>query len=148
MYIWKRLTGYISFPRSRIGTVIKLENGNEAEIFRQVIFKKPAPENDHAVLFHVKFHLEGMSPKMNKWFSNLPIPFFVGLPGFCAKFWCLDTSNGDWHGFYKWRSEEHAEKYSHSFAMRFMAKRSVPGSVSSEILPYRENKYNAYPDLP
>lgn len=139
--------GNILFPRSKLGQNIRLENGNDAQIFRQVIFKKPYIDDTAAALFHVKFHLKGMSPGMNKLFSNFPIPFFVGLPGFCAKFWCLDTSNGDFHGFYKWQSKEHAEEYSNSFAMKFMSGRSIPESIDFEILGYKNNKYSAYPDI-
>ena len=147
-YLWNRITGNISFPKSKIGQAIDLENGNKADIFRQVIFRKKNIDNTEAVLFHVKFHLRGMSPGMNKLFSNFPIPFFVGLPGFCAKFWCFDSSNEDFHGFYKWQSREHAEEYSNSFAMEFMSKRSIPESIDFEILGYLENKYSAYPDTP
>lgn len=140
--------GNIFFPRSKVGQHIRLENGNDAQIFRQVIFKKPYIDDTVAALFHVEFRLKGMSPRMNKLFSNFPIPFFVGLPGFCAKFWCLDTSNGDFHGFYKWQSKEHAAEYSNSFAMKFMSKRSIPESIDFEILRYKNNKYSAYPDIP
>jgi len=147
-YIRGRLMGHIFFPKSNVGQNIEMETNRGARIFRQVIYRKPCVDDTIAALFHVKFHLRGMSPGMNKLFSNLPIPFFVGLPGFCAKFWCLDTSNGDFHGFYKWESKEHAEEYSSSFAMKFMSSRSVPESIHFEILGYKSNKYNAFPDIP
>jgi hypothetical protein len=147
-YIQGRLLGHILFPRSNVGKNIRLGNGNDVQIFRQVIFRKPGIDDTVAALFHVTFHLRGMSPRMNKLFSNLPIPFFVGLPGFCAKLWCLDTSNGDFHGFYKWQSKEHAVEYSNSFAIRFMSKRSVPESIHFEIMGYKKNKYKAFPDIP
>ena len=145
-YIRGRLTGDICFPRSNIGRNIELDNGDNAQIFRQVIFKTRNVDDARAVLFHVKFNLISMSPGLNRLFSNLPIPFFVGLPGFCAKVWCINNRNYDFHGFYKWRSREYAEEYSNSFAMRFMARRSVPESLSFEITEYQGNKYNAFPD--
>jgi len=147
-FIWNRLLGKISFPRSKVGQAIRLDSGNKVEIFRQVIFNRARCKNANAVLFHVKFHIKGMSPRVNKLFSIIPIPFFVGLPGFCAKFWCIDASNGDFHGFYKWKSKEHAEEYLNSFAMKFMVRRAVPNSIDFEILEYQGNKYGAYPDTP
>ena len=95
----------------------------------------------------MRFRLKGMSPRINNIFSNLPTPLFVGLPGFCAKFWCLDSSNDDFNGLYKWKSQSFAELYSSSYSMDFMLKRSIPGSTSFEILPYKNNKYEIYPDL-
>lgn len=147
-FIKNRLFGNISFHHKKIGEAIDLNNGRKAVIFRQVIFNRKECSDHDAVLFHVKFHIAGMSPNMNKLFSQIPIPFFVGLPGFCAKFWCYDTSNVDAHGFYKWQTRFHAEKYSHSFAMKFMSRRSVPDSIEFEILKYERNKYNAYPSTP
>ena len=94
----------------------------------------------------MKFHLKGKSPKVNQLFSVLPIPFFVGLPGFYAKFWCAAPKSGDFHGFYKWQTAAHAEAYANSFAMEFIAHRSVPGSVLHEIVPYEKNRYGVFPD--
>jgi len=145
-YILGRMTGDIFFPGSNIGRDIELGDGDDAQIFRQVIFKTRNVDGAPAVLFHVKFHLKGMAPGINKLFSNLPIPLFAGLPGFCAKFWCINNRNYDFHGFYKWQSKEHAEEYSKSFAIEFMSKRSIPGSVGFEILEYQDNKYGAFPD--
>ena len=147
-YILGRLWFNIYFPRSNIGKQIKIENGDHAQIFRQVIVWKKSVDDKFAALFHVAFHLKNMSQRMNKLYSRFPIPFFVGLPGFCAKFWCHDTLNGDFHGFYKWQSEDHAEEYSKSYAMEFMSKRSVSESIHYEIMGYSGNKYNAYPDIP
>ena len=146
-YVVGRLWFNIYFPRSNIGKHIRIDSKDYAKIFRQVIIWNQCVDEKYASLFHVSFHLKSMSPRMNKFYSRLPIPFFVGLPGFCAKFWCIDTRNGDFHGFYKWQSKEHAMVYSKSYAMEFMAKRSVPESIYYEIMGYRGNKYNAYPDI-
>jgi len=89
-----------------------------------------------------------MPSDINKIFSKIPFPFFVGLPGFCAKYWCYDTLNGDAHGFYKWQTRAYAEEYSHFFAIKFIAKRSIPESIEYEILDYHENKYNIDPSTP
>jgi hypothetical protein len=47
----------------------------------------------------------------------------------------INRRNGDFQGLYEWNSVEQAEEYVNSFAMNFMTKRSIPGSVSYEIIP-------------
>jgi len=74
-----------------------------------------------------------MSPVVNKVFSLLPIPFFVGLPGFRWKLWLVDPVSGNFAAVYEWDTIEDAERYSKSFAMSFMARRSVPESVSWRV---------------
>ena len=49
--------------------------------------------------------------------------------------WILDEASGDFQGIYEWDTAQDAENYAHSFAVRFMTMRSVPGSVSCEIAP-------------
>jgi len=68
-------------------------------------------------------------------FSWLPIPFFMGLPGFRTKLWGYIREAADFQGIYEWASVGDAEDYVHSFAVRFMTGRSVPGSVSHRIIP-------------
>ena len=46
------------------------------------------------------------------------------------------------------QNRAYPEKYSRSFAMTFMSKRSVPDSIEYEILEYNGNKYNADPGTP
>ena len=80
-----------------------------------------------------------MSPRQNKLFSLLPVPFFVGLPGFRSKLWMLNEASGDFQGIYEWDSVEHAKNYADSFAMKFMTMRSARGSVSYMILTKQDN---------
>lgn len=71
---------------------------------------------------------------------------FIGLPGFNTKFWMVAPETGRFQGIYQWASRQDAEDYSGSFAMRFMARRSEPGSISQIIIPdmniyrYLENR--------
>jgi hypothetical protein len=76
-----------------------------------------------------------MTTAQNKRFSLLPIPFFIGLPGFRSKLWMADVATGDCQGLYEWDTVQDAETYAHSFAMKFMMMRSVPGSVSWTVTP-------------
>lgn len=122
----------IHFSKDRAGKVIITEDNEEFVIFREV---KVNTEIDKPAVFKVKFLLSGMEPKNNIQFSWLPVPFFIGLPGFQAKFWTLNYENNYFQGIYQWKNEEYAEKYSRSFAYKFMSSRSVPMTVSFEIIP-------------
>ena len=129
------LTGRIHFPRERVGETLTMPDGHIFIIFRQVVID-PAEDSSASpgALFQVRFHLAGMSARQNQRFSLLPIPFFVGLPGFRAKLWMLDETRGDFQGLYRWDSVAAAERYANSYAMRFMTRRAVPGSVSHRIV--------------
>lgn len=130
------LTGRVRFPRDRVGSVVTMPNGRDYTVFRQVVLRpRPGQPDQPGALFTPYFHVAGMSPGLNRLFSLLPIPFFVGLPGFRSKLWLVDPATGDFAGLYEWDTVEDAESYSRSFAMRFMTRRSVPGSVSCEVIP-------------
>ena len=134
------LGGRIHFPKDCIGEALAMEEGQEFVNFRQVIVD---PNQDQpakpGATFRVRFHVAHMSAKQNKLFLLLPIPLFVGLPGFRSKLWMLNETNGDFQGVYEWDTVQDAEKYAVSFAMKFMTMRSVPGSVSYEIIPKQTN---------
>lgn len=128
------LSGRLYFSRERVGEKILMEDKTKFTIFREAHLDPPGlKSNPPGARFVVRFHVEGMSPKVNKIFSLFTIPFFVGLKGFRSKLWLLDEMGGDWMGIYEWQTVEDAKSYSESFAMRFMTKRSVPGSVSFNI---------------
>jgi hypothetical protein len=130
------LTGRLHFPPGRIGQPYRLPDGSAPIIFREARMIPVAGKPDTpGAQFHVRFHLKGMSNRLNRWFSLLPIPFFIGLPGFRHKLWMVDPETGDCHGVYQWDSVAAAEQYAASFAMRFMTGRSVPGSVVYAITP-------------
>ncbi|MBN1573195.1 MAG: hypothetical protein JW984_08380 [Deltaproteobacteria bacterium] len=131
------LSGRLHFPRERIGEKIKIDDKAEFTVFRQAYLNPPRSENGKppGARFVVRFHVEKMSPEVNKVFSLFTIPFFAGLEGFRSKIWLLDEAGGDCMGIYEWQTVEDARNYSESFAMRFMTNRSVEGSVSFEIKP-------------
>jgi hypothetical protein len=130
--------GRIHFPKNRLGEIIILDDGLEWTIFRQVIItpSRGQPEIPGAI-FRPRFRIKGMSHAQNVRFSILPIPFFVGLPGFRSKLWLYNEETGDSSGYYEWDSLEDAENYRNSFAARFMARRSEPGSVSFIVTPQK-----------
>ncbi|MBI5680259.1 MAG: hypothetical protein HZC47_05150 [Methanobacterium sp.] len=125
----------IHFPKNKIGKILITEDGQEFSIFREVKIDHTDDPNDSAV-FKVKFLLENMKVQDNIRFSWIPVPFFVGLPGFQAKVWTINYKNGFFQGIYQWKNSDYAKKYSKSFAYNFMTRRSTPGSVSFEIITH------------
>jgi hypothetical protein len=124
------IAGRVHFPSKRIGEILEHKNGRSFRIFRQVIID-PA-DNQPAIpgaIFHVHFRITSMTPEQNKFFSLMPIPFIIGLPGFRSKLWIADDATGECQGIYQWDSIAQAEKYATSFAMRFMMARAAKGSV-------------------
>lgn len=83
--------------------------------------------------FIVRFRLKSMDVKANKRFSNIPMLFLFRFRGFLAKYWLCNEATNECMGVYHWATYEDAKRYSESIAMRFMKKRSVPGSVTFEI---------------
>lgn len=140
--MWKALlntmvnlvAGRVHFLRARIGEVITMDDGRRFEIFRQAIVDrkdgKPIPPGAR---FIVRFRLANMSPRMNKPFSLIPMPFCIGVPGFRGKLWTL--GDGEFQGIYAFDTVKDAENYANSFAVTFMTRCSVPGSVSYYIVP-------------
>ena len=130
------LTGRLHFPRARVGKTITMPDGEDYVIFREVYLDPtPSQPKQPGAIFIPHFHVARMSPKANQIFSLLPIPLFVGLPGFRTKLWLLNKQNGDFAGLYQWDTVEDAENYARSQAMRYMTRRSVPGSVSYRVIP-------------
>jgi hypothetical protein len=123
----------VRFPEDLVGQRITLDDGDWL-VFREMLVDPPAGTPPAEAIFRPRFHVKGMSSKVNQWFSWLPIPFFAGLPGFRRKLWLVDPVSGDFSGYYEWQRPEDANAYAQSFAMRFMAGRSIPGSVSARVL--------------
>jgi len=131
---WYLITGRLHFPRERIGETFKLGDDQVFSIFRQVIVDPPnGQQGKPEALFRVRFRIANMTSEQNKCFSVLPIPFFVGLPGFRSKLWMFNQTTGEFQGVYKWDTVVDAQNYANSFAMKFMARRAVSGSIYKEV---------------
>lgn len=126
----------IHFCPDQIGAVFVNEQGRRFRVFRSVVVD-PAPGQPAkpGAVFIPQFRVAGMSVRLNRLFSVLPIPFYVGLPGFRSKRWMVDEVHGDFAGYYEWDTPALAEAYAHSYAAKFMTGRSVPGSVSFRVYP-------------
>jgi hypothetical protein len=127
-------TRKIRFKKGRTGKTVQMLNGHRFTIFRHAV-RRSKNKNKEPAVFCVRFHVSGMSPERNIQFSLIPMLFILGLPGFQEKYWMINRRNGDFQGLYQWASEEDAKNYADSFAMKFMTNRSVPGSLSYEIIP-------------
>ncbi len=127
--------GKIHFIKEDISKIFTMEDGQKYIVFRHLIIDSDNYLSGKSkAVFKVRFKLANMSPKLNKIFSLFPILFFIGLPGFEEKYWTMNKENGYFQGIYQWASKEAAKKYVSSFAMKFMSKRSVPDSISYEII--------------
>ena len=130
------LTGRIHFPKEQIGNIFVTETRQRFKVFRYVVVDPgPGRPQQPGAVFVPHFHVAGMSVRQNIRFSLLPIPFYIGLPGFRSKRWLVDEVSGDFAGYYEWDSVEDAENYSRSFAARFMLKRSIPETVWFRVYP-------------
>ena len=134
-FIGLAVSGRLHFPRQRVGQELWLD-GEKWVIFRQAVVDpgKGQPFKPGAV-FRPRFHVAGTSVRRNIRFSLIPIPFYVGMPGFRSKLWLAQPESGDFSGYYEWGTLEQAENYSHPLAAGFMTRRSVPGSVSFRVIP-------------
>jgi hypothetical protein len=127
-------TGKIRFKKERNGETVQMLNGHRFTVFRHAVWRSKIEKGNEPAVFCVRFHVLGMSPEMNMKFSLILMLFILGLPGFREKYWMINRRNGDFQGLYEWASEEDAKNYVDSFAMKFMTKRSVQGSLSYEII--------------
>lgn len=125
----------IRFKADDVGKTILMSDGNRFTVFRHVVKESQIEKGEKPAVFFVKFHLREMSPERNIKFSLIPMFFILGLPGFREKYWMINKQNGDFQGIYEWESEVAARNYANSFAMKFMTRRSVPGSIYHEIIP-------------
>jgi hypothetical protein len=128
------LTGRLHFSQQRVGDVFIDERGCRFRVFRYVeVTPSPDRPAQPGAVFIPRFHVKGMSPRVNQLFSWLPIPCFVGLPGFRSKRWMMAETTGEAAGYYEWDCVQDVENYARSFAGRFMTGRSVPGSIQFSI---------------
>jgi hypothetical protein len=129
------LMGRIHFPSERVGEVVTDKDGNSFTVFREVVVDpaKGQPEQPGATLI-LHFRVSNMTPAVNEFYSVLPLPLYLGDPGFRRK---LFTINGEYcQSIYQWDTVEDAKAYMNSMAVKTVSGRSVPGSFSYEIIDH------------
>lgn len=124
----------VRFDPSAAGRIIEMPDGASFTVFRRVTITVPAGTPEPGAYFLVRFRPAKMSVEGNIRFSRLPMLVFMGFTGFRSKYWAVDRATGLCQGLYEWQTMDDAVNYSRSVAMRFMTKRSAPGSVESKII--------------
>lgn len=130
----------VDFIREDRDKQIVMEDGMKFRVFRHVKIQSPQSEKPKAV-FIVRFCPKNMTVDQNIRFSLFPMLIFMGFRGFREKYWCVNDETGLCQGVYAWQTLEDAENYSKSIAMRFMANRSDPESVSFKIISQEQEPY-------
>jgi hypothetical protein len=126
------VSGRLHFREDRLGEIIPGEDGVPYQVFREIVVDRRGdqPSNSGAI-FSIRFQVENMSPAHNQLFSLLPIALYAGIPGFRSKVFTIRGSHC--RSIYEWDTVADAERYAHSLAVRAIASRAVPGSVSWTI---------------
>jgi hypothetical protein len=126
------VSGRLHYPADRLGQVIADDRGKSYAVFREVVVD-PAPDQPRVpgALLTIEFKVANLSPAMNRFYSGLPLPLYMGDPGFRSKIFTIDGQ--DCRSIYEWDTEEDARDYVGSIALKTILARAVPGSVSWEI---------------
>lgn len=127
------IAGRLHFPSKRIGEVVTDAAGQSFTVFRQVSVDPTGdqPAQPGAVLI-LHFRVTNMSPEVNQIYSLLPLPLYIGDPGFRSKLFTINGENCQ--SIYEWDTVQDAEKYVNSVALKTILLRAVPGSVSYQIV--------------
>jgi len=143
--IQRLLFGRLKISKQDIGTLVKLNNGQQFSVFRHIT-TYPLKESNTSIVFIVRFKFARLSHKANKLASIIPMLLITGFPGFDTKMYAVNFENGYWQGMYQWRSKEHLQEYKKSFVYYMMNKRAISESLSSmdlesqKLLGYIEQK--------
>jgi hypothetical protein len=138
--LWLFLSGRVVFLKHDVGKIITMPDGHKFRIFRHVRIRSTSQDRPQGA-FVVRFKPEKMGIEENIRFSRLPMLIFMGFHGFREKYWCVDDETGLCQGVYAWQTLEDANNYSRSIAMRFMTRRSVVGSVTSQVIDQSTTPY-------
>jgi hypothetical protein len=130
------LCGCVRLGSQELGWVLTADDGRRFTVFRQLVVQASSKRRRPAgAVVVARFRLSRWAARWNRWFSWLPILFFIGLPGFRSKRWMEAGETGECCGYYEWATEEDAARYTRSFAARFMAARALPGTASCRWYP-------------
>ena len=128
------LAGRLHFKRQRLGQIVTADDGQSYTIFREIVVDpRPGQLEKPGAVFILRFQVTNLSPRQNQFFSLIPIPLYVGFPGFRSKVYTINGSSCQ--SIYEFDSVQDAEAYSRSAALQFITRRSVPGSISHRIVP-------------
>lgn len=132
--------GRYRFDRTPVGRTFTMEDGRRFRVFRRVV-RRSGKLPPAGAAFRVRFKPANMNVAQNIRFSRLPMILMLGFPGFRAKYWTVEAETGLCQGIYEWDSLADAQRYAGSIAMKFMAGRSEPGSVSHLLIDQAGGRY-------
>ncbi len=124
------LTGSLRYSKNNLHDVVRMEDGQEYNIFRH-ISAYPLQEGETSIVFIVNFKFARLSHKANMVASMIPMLLITGFPGFITKIYAVNKKNGFWMGMYQWRSKQVLEEYKKSFVFRMMNKRAIDDTIIS-----------------
>ena len=128
--VFHMLTGTTWYPQERVNTIIKLNDGHQYRVFREIVVNTNPPQENGGV-FRVWFYAT-MSPRQTQWLSKITKLFFVGMPGFRGKMWLVNDETGEFGGIYQFDTVDDARHYAYSYAMGLSKRRSRRGMFSIE----------------
>lgn len=128
--ISRMVRGATIYPKARVNTDITLDNGYSYTVFREVVMKHNPPTETGGV-FRVWFYAV-TTPRQTILMSHMTKLFFVGMPGFRGKIWCLNKQTGEFGGIYQFDTAAQAQAYAESFAMQLSKRRARPGLFGLE----------------
>jgi len=134
-FVFNVLGGRIHIPEGNIGDNLLMEDGNKFKVLRRLQVKGKDNSSEGYAVFKVRFKFKSLKFRTNKRLSMIPAPFLMGMKGFREKYWTFNEESEYFQGIYQWESKETAEKYPGSFIYKLMTKRSLPGTLSYEIIP-------------
>jgi hypothetical protein len=124
------LTGRLRLSKKYLSCTIQVKDGSEFKIFRHITIRNVNSDSS-AIVFIVSFKFAHLSHNANRLASVLPMLIISGFPGFIAKMYAVNTSNGYWQGMYQWKSIRHLEDYKKSIVFRTMNRRAIGNSIKS-----------------
>jgi hypothetical protein len=135
IFVINIFSGRVHFPEEYVGANLKMEDDKVFTVLRRLQVEARDDASDGYAVFKVRFKFKSLNLDTNKSLSMIPAPFLMGMKGFREKYWTFNEETDYFQGIYQWESKEIAEQYPESFIYKLMTKRSVPGTLSYEVLP-------------
>lgn len=135
IFVINIFSGRVHFPEEYVGANLKMEDDKVFTVLRRLQVEARDDASDGYAVFKVRFKFKSLNLDTNKSLSMIPAPFLMGMKGFREKYWTFNEETDYFQGIYQWESKEIAEHYPESFIYKLMTKRSVPGTLSYEVLP-------------
>jgi hypothetical protein len=128
-------TRRICFCKDEIGKEETSEDGKVFKVFLHVVNRNKFNTGSRRAKLKISFRVKRMSLFQRVILPIASTPFFAGCPGFVSKKFLVCEKHNLFQGSYEWENEEYVRNYVSSYAMRFMRRISIPGSIRYDIIP-------------